>query len=98
MSADPYNNPTALTVLLTCDDGFSGEVVVPAFDSGPGGGPARFFQGELGGVGRPRELTVTLPDGTVIEHWSQPGNDYETVFCTTYLGPAFVELKIQRFN
>ena len=98
VSADPFNNPNAALLEINCDDGFSGEVLVPAFDSGPGGGPAGFFQGELGGIGRPRELTITV-DGVVVEYWSQPGNGYESVGCSTQLGPTtFVELQIQRFN
>ena len=97
VSADPHNNPTAVTFDVTCEDGFSGEVIVPAWDSGPGGGPAGFFQGELGGIGRPREITITVDD-QVVEHWSQPGNGFETVYCSLQMGPAFVELQIQRFN
>jgi len=98
VSADPHKNPTAeVKVNLTCDDGFNGDVLVPAFDSGPGGGPAGFFQGELGGVGRPRELKITVFD-EVVEYWKQPGRGFETTYCSFQEGPAFVELQIQRFN
>ncbi|MEJ2752644.1 MAG: hypothetical protein P8169_08230 [Chloroflexota bacterium] len=98
VSADPYKNPTAVVLAsVTCDDGFSGDVVVPAFGSGPGGGPAGFFQGEFGGIGRPRSYTITV-FGEVVEQWSQPGEGYETVYCFYQDGPALVELQIQRFN
>jgi hypothetical protein len=35
--------------------------------------------------------------GKVVEQWSQPGKGYETVCCSYWDGPAFVELQIQRF-
>ena len=102
VSADPQNNPTAeIKAHITCDDGFDGDVLVPAFDSGPGGGPAGFFSGsdrtDLDGLGRPRELKITV-FGDVVEYWSQPGNGYETTYCSFHEGPAFIELQIQRFH
>jgi hypothetical protein len=98
VSADPHTNPTAVIIAnVTCEDGFSGDVLVPAFGSGQGGGPAGFFQGEFGGVGRPRSYTITV-FGNVVDQWSQPGEGYETVYCSYWDGPAFVELDIQRFH
>ena len=104
VSADPKNNPTADTIVeLACDDGFSGNVLVPAFlVTRPKDLTAMgFFNDDIDGsvgLGRPRKITITLPGPTVIELLNQPGQGYETVACWYWEGPAFVELDVQRIS
>ena len=116
VSAAPQDNPPAHVLRnVTCeDDSFSGDVLVPAFlqSTNSGRSAAGFFfdgefeDGEIDGLGRPRAVTFTFPNGDVVEILNQPGNGYVTVTCT-YLDPdvipdpnvdVLVTLEIQRFN
>lgn len=57
-----------------------------------------FFNGGNDGLGRPCAITITLPDGTELNILFFPGKGFDTVACSYWDGPAFVELDIQRIS
>lgn len=100
VSADPVNNPNKLIVNMTCEDGFSGDVLVPALSiTQPMDNTAMgFFNGGIDGLGRPRSITITPPGGPSINILYVPGQGFETVACSFWDGPVLVELDIQRIS
>lgn len=94
VSADVGDNPNHFVLTITCEDGYSGDVIIPA-----DGAKAGFFNGGIDGLGLPRGITVTAPDGTVVFQDSQPGEGYVTVVCSFTDPDGFlIELDIQRVN
>jgi hypothetical protein len=93
VSADPQNGANAYAVTnVTCDDGYSGDVLAPTSPSIPG-----FFDEEIGGLGIRRAITVTV-GGEVVYAWEHPGIGFydRLVNCSYEIDGALIEVKVQR--
>ena len=92
-SADPQNGAKRYVVAnVTCDDGTSGEVLVPAGPALPG-----FFDEEIEGLGIRRAITVTV-GGEVVYAWEHPGIGFydRLIDCSYEIDGAYYEVKVQR--
>jgi hypothetical protein len=93
VSADPENGANRYVVAnVTCEDGYEGEGLVPAWPAVPG-----FFDEEMDGLGIRRAITVTV-GGEVVYHWEHPGIGFydRLIDCSYEIDGAYYEVKVQR--